>query len=1419
MTDFLPADPSQRDVLRLGLLSSAVGLTLLAFILENVPKTRHVYLRLSDSEHVTGSVTESPEEVASIWSRLFFSYMNPLMSLGHSKGYLEQSDLPTLNKTEQAHMLSKKFGEVWEQELRKGANASLVRASFKVVGLYFLSAAPLKLMQDLLSFLQPTLLRFLIDFARSHMDTTPKLFGFSFGSADNNTPSKTEPQPVSVGFIIAVVMFVTAIIQSSALHQYFNICYMTGMRLRGALVTQIYRKALRLSSAARQVSTTGEVVNLMAVDAQRIMDLFTYLHILWSGPFQICMALYLLYGTLGYPVFAGVAIMIFAIPLNAYLAKVSRSLQKTQMTTRDVRVKMMDELLSGIKMIKLYAWEGRFVEKISEVRQKEMNTLRQYALLSAIQSFFFAATPFLVAFSTFALHAMLYPQIPLTSTKVFVSLALFNLLQFPLVMFPSVISSSVEASVAFSRLRKFLVNEELDPNAVTFEPFPKNGLPNGAGTIKGNKPYLVEVSQGSFQWGSPTANNSTLTLRSIDLRCQNGSLLAVVGPVGSGKSSLLSALLGDMTRVSGSVVVRGQVAYAAQSPWIMNATLRDNVLFGHAFDQAWYDKVLDACGLRSDLLVLPGGDMVEIGERGINLSGGQKARVSLARAVYANADVYFLDDSLSAVDSHVARHIFDNVIGPKGLLKDKARIFVTHAIAFLADMDEICLIEEGQIVESGTYQQLMASKGELHRLISEFGFGKEADEVREGVPEGDRDLLLDIDGVDDDVAPPIEESHSDLVGSQTISAINPSSTVEKTLSDANLSPETPQRRRSRAASMSVNELQRQQQLERAQSQDLSAECQVVTNGTQPAGNGQASGDSKAKGTLMTKETSARGAVSMSVYRIYAESCGYFAVGVYLVVLFLSQATSVAQTFWLADWSKDNDVEQSGPNGSGWTVSWRIGIYGMLGLLFCITSFIQTVYAWVFCAIRSARVLHKEMLENVVRLPQSWFDTTSMGTVLNRFAKDQNMVDETIPRSFMSFFSTVARVAAVLVVDTIATPLFLLFVTPLAYFYYAVSKYYMATSRELKRLDSVSRSPIYAHFQESLGGVSTIRAFGEQDRFVLENEHRIDLNGRAYVSFLGQEANNWASVSYLSLLKQSPSIVSNRWLAMRLELVGSVIIFASAMFAVVEIATAGKIDASVVGLSLSYALSMTQSLNWMVRQSNEIETNIVSVERVKEYVGCFFCEGVVRGCLPPSDARPFVILQIDLPQEAPAHIPNAKPPATWPEKGAITFSDYSTRYRPNLDLVLRQISLDIKPGEKIGLCGRTGSGKSTLALALFRIMEPAEGTIAIDGVDISKIGLYDLRSRLTVVPQDPILFQGTIRTNLDPFGEHDDSTLWNALEAAYLKDAVMELDGKLDANVQQGGDNFSQGQVRLTSGAKLKGLFRKSTNVRLCFTHL
>jgi ATP-binding cassette subfamily C (CFTR/MRP) protein 1 len=515
--------------------------------------------------------------------------------------------------------------------------------------------------------------------------------------------------------------------------------------------------------------------------------------------------------------------------------------------------------------------------------------------------------------------------------------------------------------------------------------------------------------------------------------------------------------------------------------------------------------------------------------------------------------------------------------------------------------------------------------------------------------------------------------------------------------------------------------------------------------------GKVTDEEENKGAIkskQSKEASEQGKVKWDVYMEYARTSNLPAVAVYLIMLLGAQAAQIGGSFWLKNWSEVNSRYGGNPH-----VGKYIGVYFAFGIGNAALVVLQTLILWIFCSIEASRKLHERMAYAIFRSPMSFFETTPSGRILNRFSSDIYRIDEVLARTFNMLFANGARAIFTLVVISFSTPVFISLIIPLGALYLWIQRYYLRTSRELKRLDSVSRSPIYAHFQESLSGISTIRAYQQQKRFSLENEWRVDANLRAYF----------------------PSINANRWLAVRLEFIGSVIILAAAGFAIISVSGGSGLTAGTVGLAMSYALQITQSLNWVVRQTVEVETNIVSVERVLEY------------------AR--------LPSEAPEIISKHRPPVSWPPKGAVSFNGYSTRYREGLDLVLKNVSLDIKSHEKIGVVGRTGAGKSSLTLALFRLIEPSSGNVTIDGLSTSSMGLLDLRRRLAIIPQDAALFEGTVRDNLDPGHVHDDTELWSVLDHARLREHISSMTGQLDAHINEGGSNLSSGQRQLISLAR------------------
>ncbi len=1213
------------------------GLAAVEFVLEYwVPKQQSAYHALRDED-------ECPIEYADIFSILTFGWMTPMMRYGY-KEYLTQEDLWNLRARDTTKATGDILAETWADELEK-KRPSLWLAMFRGFGGPYFRGTVIKTLSDTLSFVQPQLLRLLISFVDSYRGGNP------------------HPQPIIRGVAIALAMFTVSLLQTVFLHQYFQRAFETGMRVKSSLTAMIFAKSMKLSNEGRASKSTGDIVNYMAVDTQRLQDLTQYGQMLWSAPFQIILCMASLYQLVGLSMFAGVGAMVLMIPVNGLIARIMKNLQKEQMKNKDARTRLITEILNNMKSIKLFAWGQAFMNKLNFVRnEQELRTLRKIGASQAVANFTWSATPFLVSCSTFAVFVLTTDE-PLSTEIVFPALTLFNLLGFPLAILPMVITSIIEATVAVDRLTSFFTADELQPDAVSRR---------DAATNLGDE--SVRVRGATFTWDRNEGKNC---LEDIDFTARKGDLSCIVGRVGAGKTSFLEAVLGDLWKINGEVVVCGATAYVAQRSWIMNASVKENIVFGHRWDPTFYERALQSCALVDDMKSLHDGDQTEVGERGISLSGGQKARLTLARAVYARADIYLLDDVLSAVDQHVGRHLIDNVLGPRGLLAGKTRILATNSIPVLLGADFVTLIRDRRIIEKGTYGDLLKMKGEVANLVKTSN----NEEVHsEQTPST---------SVEDSKSP----SSSGSEDSKTVFGTGSSEHEEKDEAQEGLGQLAPLR--------VIGGTGR-----RDSSKTLRRASTASFKGPRGKVNDEEDGAIKSK---QSKEVSEQGKVKWDVYGEYAKANNLIAVGIYMFTLIAAQTVQIGGSLWLKNWSEVNQEYGGNPQ-----VGKYIGIYFALGIGGAALVVVQTLILWIFCSIEASRKLHGKMAYAIFRSPMSFFETTPSGRILNRFSSDIYRVDEVLARTFNMLFVNTARAFYTLILISASTPIFVVLILPLAGIYLYIQRYYLRTSRELKRLDSISRSPIYAHFQESLGGINTIRAYRQQSRFALENEWRVDANLRAYF----------------------PSINANRWLAVRLEFIGSFIILAAATFAIISVATGSGLSAGMVGLAMSYALQITQSLNWIVRLTVEVETNIVSVERVLEY------------------AR--------LPSEAAEVIPKHRPKLSWPAQGAISFKDYSARYRPGLDLVLKNISLQITSHEKIGVVGRTGAGKSSLTLALFRIIEPDAGNISIDDLNTSTIGLLDLRQRLAIIPQDAALFEGTIRDNLDPGHVHDDTDLWSAL---------------------------------------------------------
>uniref|UniRef100_A0A8D3DGD5 ABC-type glutathione-S-conjugate transporter n=1 Tax=Scophthalmus maximus TaxID=52904 RepID=A0A8D3DGD5_SCOMX len=1124
----------------------------------------------------------------------------------------------------------------------------LLRALARKFGPYFLTGTLCIILHDCFMFAIPQVLSLLLAFMRD------------------------EDAPLWKGYFYATLMFLLSCLQSLFNHQYMYTCFTVGMRVKTAVMGLVYRKSLVINSAARRTCTVGEIVNLVSADTQKLMDFVVYFNAVWLAPIEIVLCLFFLWQHLGPSALAGIATVILIFPLNGFIAKKRSKLQVTiQMKFMDGRIRLMNEILNGIKILKFYAWEKAFLEQVLGYREKELEALKKSQILYSIS---------IISFAMFGVYVMLDDRNVLDAQKVFVSMALINILKTPLSQLPFAISTSMQAMVSLRRLGKYLCSEELKVDNVS-----KSPLSSGRNVV---------IDNGTFSWSA----DGPPCLKRINIHVPRGSLVAVVGHVGSGKSSLLSAMLGETEKRSGRVVVKGSVAYVPQQAWIQNATVQDNVIFGREKLKTWYHRVLEACALLPDLDILPAGDATEIGEKGLNLSGGQKQRVSLARAVYRTADVYLLDDPLSAVDAHVGQHIFDKVIGPKGVLRDKTRILVTHGMSFLPQADLILVMVDGAITESGSYQELLSRHGAFADFIHTFASTerKESAIQREmcGTPSG---FFITL-----------------TFGSSTFSR-----------GDTNNS-----------------NLQNMEPMSEADQEQVPEDL----------------------GKLTVVDKARTGRVKLEMYKKYFKT---ISLAIIIPIVFLyafQQGASLTYNYWLSMWADDPVV-----NGTQLDTDLKLTVFGALGFAQGIAIFGTTV-AISLCGIIASRHLHMDLLNNVLHSPMSFFECTPSGNLLNRFAKEIDAIDCMVPDGLKMMLSYVFKLMEVCIIVMMATPFAAVIILPLAFLYAFVQSFYVATSCQLRRLEAVSRSPIYTHFNETVQGAGVIRAFGEQSRFILQANKRVDCNQTSYF----------------------PRFVATRWLAVNLEFVGNVVVLAAAILSVIGKNT---LSPGIVGLAVSHSLQVRGSTYMHASHSGSGGLSVPSSH---------FHTQQNRGNLLKVESLSKKSKSTSLPW---TFIEGSSLPLAWPQRGTIEFQDYGLQYRKGLELALKGITLHIHEKEKVGIVGRTGAGKSSLALGIFRILEAAKGKIFVDGINIEDIGLHDLRSRITIIPQDPVLFSGSLRMNLDPFDTYTDEEVWSSLELAHLKNFVSNLPDKLNHECSEGGENLSLGQRQLVCLAR--ALLRKT----------
>ncbi|TRY63252.1 hypothetical protein TCAL_05777 [Tigriopus californicus] len=1155
-------------------------------------------------------VVGCPQNRASFISYLTLSWLNDLIRQGF-RAPLTQEQLPKVDPGLDSSLNELDFLNNWNKEFARNGQVNIWRVLFRTHWKALALAMFLYLIHHGLHFVNPLMLKLILNHLQTPDEETWK------------------------GVLFASVTFITSILFTIL----FNIPnqLMTGLavKLRNGLVTAIYKKSLRLSNEARQEFSSGEIINFSSVDSQLILECVPYVEHLIADPLLVIVTMTFLYLELGPAALAGVVFLFLLVPFNTYGNRKIEKCQDILLKNKDERMKITSETLNGIQLIKMYCWEIPFMNKIKGYRNIEVDTLQSTAKLYALSNCTFSSSPVFASLLIFVLYVALDPaNHVLNPEKIFVSISLLSILRIPLELFPIVLFDTIRIGVSIRRIGKFLNAEELDEEAVGYQTEdPKNA---------------IEIKDGSFAW----SKDGDFSLETGTVSILKGSLVAIVGKVGCGKSSLLSCLLGDMVKRRGSVNIDGQIAYIPQDGWILNTTLKENILFGKSMQVRNYERVISASALEQDFSIMAHGDQTEIGENGINLSGGQKQRVSIARAVFANRDVYLLDDPLSAVDSHVGEHIFHNVISSgHGLLRDKTRVLVTNQIHFLEKMDQIIVIDQGQIKEQGTYQELLTGGKQFATLIRDFGQRKTHEKVRQ------RQRLL---------------SHMSNGGGE----------------------------------------------------DYQVED---TNVIQDAGS-----------RLIRDEEAFHGQVRWSVYLDYMRIIGRFPSTMILVMFVLGQGLHVSSTAWLSYWADMNDGLNHAP-------ILFLGVYGLIGVSELFVCFGRQYSLYRACA-KASRALHHKLLYHIIRAPMSFFDTTPLGRILNRFSSDLDVADETLPQEFTDFLWCFMDISFTLILIAIATPWFIIVALGLFVMFCLIILYYIRTSRQLKRLESISKSPILSHISETLRGVSSLRAYHCADQFVSKCHDKLNEN---------------VACHYLNAC-------SVFWLGARTEFIGALIIFSVALLVVLD---RGSISAGLAGMVLTYSFELLEAFSWMVNMACNLEGNSVCLERIMEY---YHVEQEDQWTKPGNNSEC---------------------------RGALEFQGYSTRYRPGLDLCLQRVSLKIQPQEKLGICGRTGAGKSSFTKALFRIVEPVEGKILLDGIDITEKGLHDLRGQITIIPQDPILFSGSLRFNLDPLEQHSDQELWSALEHSHLIEYVNTLRDGLEHQVHENGDNFSVGQRQLVCLAR------------------
>jgi len=1295
---------------------------------ENDDDSMHDALLGGEEDEEDEEAAQSPLDKAGFLSRLGFAWVIPLLRTG-AKRQLAFNDIPPLAHGDDTTFWADRFQTALDAERDSATRAkrrpSLLRVAHVTFGAEFYHFAGLQLLNDLLGFSGPILLKLVVTFVQDYtVGTTTSSHGYAL-------------------FVVLFVCYGTAAVLST---QYSLRMSRVQLHVRTALTTAIYQQVLRCRAAqlggcggeggnekkkvggggskeekktndktadARTPTTsTGGVTNLMTVDVQRIQDAASSFNTFWSLPLQVGLTLFLLYREVSYAFVAGLVVLALMVPINAAIATAITRVSQRQMKYKDARVQACDEMLHGIRTFKLLAWEDHLARLLGRLRGKEVQYLSQRKYLDAWCVYFWAATPVVTSLVTFV--AVVQLEHTITPAAVFTTIALLNMLIFPMNAFPWVINGLMEARVSKGRLERFLLEMPRPPRYVVVVGEEKEQGEDGREGVEEGARALALEAHGSFAWdgslysrigeegeeqqhdgceqrseaemvlpervvdveeleegvglveasfsstaaatappsaattsttNSPTMPpSSSFKLPNLHLRVAQGEIVGIYGKIGAGKSTLLAALLGEVYASPGSrVVLRvNRRAYVAQSPWLQRGSIRDNIVFGQHWDGARFEQVVKACALLQDLATMPNGAETEIGERGGTLSGGQRLRVALARALYSRAELYLLDDPFSGLDARTARHVAREAVFGMMRREGATVVLVTHALPLLEGCDWAVAMQAGRVVEKIRFKPRMKMRMTTTSTMEEG-----------------------------DDTPSEAQVHAQVMSLSLPPPLPPPSPPATSALDQAPAPALP----------------------------------------------------AAPTALAQEETREEGHVKWGVVNYYIKSTGRLLSAALLTCLLGMQLSANAFTYWLSLWSSHTD---------DYTPRDFLIILGTIAALNSTFTLFRS-FLFAYGGLRAARLLHDQLLRAVLGASIAFFDAHPVGRILNRFAQDTYTIDDSLPFMLNIFLAQAFGLLGTTLVLLLASPWSVLVLLVVAVVYQRLQTFYRASSRELKRLDSVSRSPVFSHFSETMDGATTIRAFGATDAFLARSLLLVDANQR--VSFAGSAA--------------------SQWLGLRLQAFGVLVVASVAAWAVESCVVDRPVSAGLIGLSLSYTLPLVGNLSGLLNAYTETEKEMVAVERVHEFTA-----------EPPEPDVVVSIVGGKGEAELEVGVVMEVPPS-WPSAGKIEVQDLTLRYRPTWLPALDRVSLTIQAGEKIGVCGRTGSGKTTLLSTLFRLVPWQGGAIFIDGLPIHRVPLRRLRASLAIIPQSPTLFAGSVRTNLDPSDAHSDAELGAAMEACHL----------------------------------------------------